>query len=496
MFDWALNGLGDLFGFVGDAAGAVAGWAWDKVITGIYTWLANGLALLIEWVWSVLDSATTPRVTADWLANDLAVRVGLLALAVTIAMMLASAIQAALAGRPEQITDAVKHGIWAIVASALTLTMIDVGIRLVDEAAAGIWQLGRPDLVRVIERMVAVATTTGPLGTTFVGPLCLLFGFLGLIGLVVALLMRSALIYLAAALAPIVFSANVLPLFRGSARKLVHLTVALIVSKLAIVISLVVAVRLLANPAGDPRTGAIINDASAAVGTLLTGFLCFVIAAISPVVLYRLMPTVEGAIVGAGIAGGWMRGASTAAHTALMAKSLGATGAASAATRGVAGQAGSAASPAARGGISGLGAAGTVPGLTATPPAAGRRAEDGNGGTASESGTTATGTPTTGTTASGTPASDVEHAVSPPLDTAPPDVPRSGATSGDVAASRVADQDAPPRLATPTRLPPPPERVPEVRPVPPPTGPRPNTPGTTDRTPPRADQRDDDAEDR
>jgi hypothetical protein len=84
----------------------------------------------------------------------------------------------------------------------------------------------------MIEEIVVVATITGPLGSTFVGPLCLLFGFIGLIGLVVALMMRSALIYVAAALAPIVWSTNVLPLFRGSARKLVHLTVALVVSKL------------------------------------------------------------------------------------------------------------------------------------------------------------------------------------------------------------------------------------------------------------------------
>ena len=205
--------------------------------------------------------------------------------------------------------------------------------------------------------MVVVATTTGPLGSTFVGPLCLLFGFVGLIGLVVALMMRSALIYVAAALAPIVWSVNVLPLFRGSARKLVHLTVALVVSKLAIV--------------DHPRRGgeadrqpgrrsrhrrSVVNDGAAAVGTLMTGFVCFLIAAVTPIVLYKLMPTVEGAMVGAGIAGGWARGATTAAHTALMVKSLGATAAASAATRGVAGQQGvhGAAAVARGGGIAGL----------------------------------------------------------------------------------------------------------------------------------------------
>lgn len=358
MFDWVIGGLGDLFGFGLNAIGEAVGWAWDKVVTGIYTWLANGLALLVEWVWSVLDSGTTPRVTAGWFANDLAVQLGVLALAVTVAMMLASGIQAALAGRPEQILDAVRQGMWSIVASALTVTVIDLLLGLVDEASAMVWQSGRADLVSMIEGIVVVATTTGPLATTFVGPLCLLVGFVGLIGLVVSLMMRSSLIYLAAALAPLVWSANVLPLFRGTARKLIHLTVALIVSKLAIVVSLVVAVNLIAHPSGDPDSASVINDGAAAVGTLMSGFVCFLIAAVSPLVLYKLMPTVEGAIVGAGVAGGWTRGATTAAHTALMVKSLGASAAGSAATKGVAGQAG------ARGAAGPSAQRGAIPGLT------------------------------------------------------------------------------------------------------------------------------------
>ena len=91
MFNWVVGGLGSMFGFVGEAAGQVAGWAWEKVTVGIYTWLANGLALLIEWVWGVLDSGTTPQVTAPWFSTELGRPIAALALAVTIAMMLASA---------------------------------------------------------------------------------------------------------------------------------------------------------------------------------------------------------------------------------------------------------------------------------------------------------------------------------------------------------------------------------------------------------------------
>lgn len=433
MFDWVIGGLGDLFGFGLNAIGEAVGWAWDKVVTGIYTWLANGLALLVEWVWSVLDSGTTPRVTAGWFANDLAVQLGVLALAVTVAMMLASGIQAALAGRPEQILDAIRQGIWSIVASALTVTVIDLLLGLVDEASAMVWQSGRADLVSMIEGIVVVATTTGPLATTFVGPLCLLVGFVGLIGLVVSLMMRSSLIYLAAALAPLVWSANVLPLFRGTARKLIHLTVALIVSKLAIVVSLVVAVNLIAHPSGDPASTSVINDGAAAVGTLMSGFVCFLIGAVSPLVLYKLMPTVEGAIVGAGVAGGWTRGATTAAHTALMVKSLGASAAGSAATKGVAGQAG------ARGAAGSSGQRGAIPGLTGAASGS-SPASTGSASPGSQASTSAgsSSRPGTSSSAEGGGAARSTRASTPTL---PPtrerrQPPRSAGVSADDSASR------------------------------------------------------------
>jgi hypothetical protein len=75
---------------LGNAVGGVVGWAWDKVIQGIYTWFANGLLLLTEWVWGVLDAATTPRLTEPWFATELVRPLAAIALAVTVALMLAA----------------------------------------------------------------------------------------------------------------------------------------------------------------------------------------------------------------------------------------------------------------------------------------------------------------------------------------------------------------------------------------------------------------------
>jgi hypothetical protein len=350
----------DLFG---DAASAIAGWSWDKVIDGMYTWFANGLLLLMEWVWRVLDAASTPRLTEAWFTGGLARPLAGLAVAITVALMLASAIQAGFGGRPELIVDALKEGPKAIVATALTVTVIDVLLRGADVLADVVWQTGRGDTQQVLDGLARTISMSGSLGATFLGPLALSFGMISLLVTAVMLFMRSALLYLVAAFAPVVWSASVSPVLRGAGRRLVQVTVALVLAKPAIVITLVVGSKLVANTA-TPSAGG--SDGAAALGTLVTGFACFGIAGLSPWIIFRLLPTVEGAAVSSGIVGGWGRSAMTTAQTAMMVKTAGASGAASAATRGLPSAAGS-------------------PGTSSTPAAGPSTTPTGGGGSRSSS---------------------------------------------------------------------------------------------------------------
>jgi hypothetical protein len=322
------------FDLFGDAIAGVAGWAWDKVTQGIYTWFASGVLMLMEWVWSVLDTATTPRLTEEWFASGLVQPLAAVSLGITVAMMLASAVQAGFGGRPELIVDALKEGPKAIVATALTVVVMDVLIRGADAMAEAVWQTGRGDAQTVLDSVAGVTSSAGALAGTFLGPLALLFGMIGLLMTTVVLFMRSALLYLVAAFAPIVWASSVSPVMRGSGRRLVHVTVALVLAKPAITVTLVVGTKLLAH-AGAPASDGQAPDGAAALGTLITGFACFAIAGLSPWVVYRLLPSVEQATVASGVVGGWGRAGMTAVQAGLMVKSLGASSAASAATRAV-----------------------------------------------------------------------------------------------------------------------------------------------------------------
>ncbi len=190
---WPLLNPLSLFG---DAVGGAVGWAWDKVIQGVYTWFASGVLMLMEWVWSVLDSATTPRLTDEWFASGLVAPLAAISLSIVVAMMLASAIQAGFGGRPELIIDALKEGPKAIAATAVTLVVMDVLIRGADVLAEVAWQAGRGDTATVMDSMASIITRAGGLAGTFLGPLALLLGMLGLLVTAVVLFMRSALLYL------------------------------------------------------------------------------------------------------------------------------------------------------------------------------------------------------------------------------------------------------------------------------------------------------------
>ena len=304
-----LPGIGELFGWMVDSASS-------SIFDGIVGWMARGLAVLIEWIWTTLDTATTPRLTEAWFTTELMGPISGLALAVVVALMLASAIQAALAGRPEQIVDAFKQGAWSIVATGLSITVIDLLLGVIDQASAGIWATVRPDLQRLLEGVISVMTASSMLDMGFLAVLTMLLLYLALLGLAVALAMRNALIYVTALLAPLVFASSVLPMFRDSARKIVHLAVALVVSKLAIVATLALAVKLMANATDLSATGDSVRDGAASLGVLFAGIVCFAVASFTPMVLYKLMPTVEGAVVGAGVASGWGRGAMTGMYAA------------------------------------------------------------------------------------------------------------------------------------------------------------------------------------
>jgi hypothetical protein len=311
---------------------SAVGWAWDKVVQGIFTWFAEGLLLLIEWVWGLLDTATTPRLSDHWFVNGTVAALLPIALFVTVAMMLVAAIQAALSGRPELIPDAVTAAVRAIAGTMFTLVVMDTLIQFADVIADTVWVQARPNTRDVLDGITKGVLGGKGWGATFLGPLALLIGMVGMLVTALLLFMRSAMLYFVAAFAPLMWSTSVVPMFRGGIRRTVQIVVGLVLAKPAIVITLAIGMQLIA---ASPLAGQKSDSNVAQLGTMLTGFFCFAAAAFSPWVVYKLLPAVEGGATATGIAGGWARSAMTVTQGVMMAKTLGASRAAAAATKAI-----------------------------------------------------------------------------------------------------------------------------------------------------------------
>ena len=304
-----------LFSVFTTAVDKVAGWTFEKVIQGIYEWIANGLVLLLQRVWQGMDTLTTPKVTDGWFANGLVGQLTALAGAVTLLMVFSAAAHAALAGRPELLGDVARHGLLSIVSTVLLVTVLDAALVATDEAAGFVWGLARPDLATMTETLATVARQSQESGVTFVMPAMLVLTIIAVCMLIFVFLLRGALIYLVAAFAPLVFAGAISPSFRQSRAKLVQVLTGLVLAKLAIAVALTVAAKVIVS-AGAPG-----QDPGQQLFTVFQGAVCFMLAAVAPWLLYRLIPIAEHAGQMHGLGSTMFRGAMTATQVAMMGSS-------------------------------------------------------------------------------------------------------------------------------------------------------------------------------
>jgi hypothetical protein len=135
--------------------------------------------------------------------------------------------------------------------------------------------------------------------------------------LIAELVIRAALVYIVVALAPLVFAAQLWPAMRGIGRKLLELVVALILSKLVIAVALSVAAAAMVGTGSGGEVTALPppevtaedpgGSVTQAVGILLAAVAAFGVAAFSPLLITRLMPLTEAALVAQGLRGGPLR---------------------------------------------------------------------------------------------------------------------------------------------------------------------------------------------
>ena len=310
-------------GFVGDAATA----GFEAIIGGLVAWVVDAVVWVVGGVFNFFIDSTDPNVQADWFITGTGPYATTVSIGATLLLLfvLAGIVQGTLSGDIGGMLRRIALELPVSVLGMVGLvTIIQVLIRLTDALSGEIIANFQDDISEFIAVVLTLSRLSGGPSTAFVVFVLGLVAVLAGLVLVAVLVVRSALIYIVVALAPIVFATRLWPATKGASRKLLDLLVALIVSKLVIAVALSVAaaaavgtgsggeVTALPEPevfAEDPG-----GSVTQAVGILLTAAAAFGVAAFSPLLVARLLPLTEGALVAQGIAGSPVR----AGHQGLM----------------------------------------------------------------------------------------------------------------------------------------------------------------------------------
>jgi len=317
---WAID---KVTGFVGDVATA----GFEVIIGGLVAWVVDAVIWVVGGVFNFFIDSTDPNVQADWFITGTGPYATTVSIGATLLLLfvLAGIVQGTLSG---DVGGMLRRMALELPVSVLGMvglvTIIQVLIRLTDALSGEIIGNFQDDISDFTAVILTLSHLSGGTSTAFVVFVLGLVAVLAGLVLVAVLVVRSALIYIVVALAPIVFATRLWPATKGASRKLLDLLVALIVSKLVIAVALSVAaaaavgtgsggeVTSLPEPevfAEDPG-----GSVTQAVGILLTAAAAFGVAAFSPLLVARLLPLTEAALVAQGVAGSPVR----AGHQGLM----------------------------------------------------------------------------------------------------------------------------------------------------------------------------------
>jgi hypothetical protein len=311
--DWAVD---KVTGFVGGVAEA----GFELVIGGLTAWVLDAVVWVVGGVFGFFLDAADPNVQADWFVarNGPYATTATIAATLLVGFVLAGIVQGVLSGDVAGMLRRMALDLpLAVLGMVGLVTLTQALIRLTDELSRALLANFSGDIAQFTYVVGSLSALSGGTATAFVIFLLGLVTVLAGIVLVTVLVVRSALIYIVVALAPLVFAAQLWPALRGTGRKVLELLVALIVSKLVIAVALAVAAAAMVGSGSGGEVTAlpppeVVADnpggsVAQAVGILLAAMAAFGVAAFSPLLVTKLMPITEAAVVAAGIGSAPMR---------------------------------------------------------------------------------------------------------------------------------------------------------------------------------------------
>lgn len=327
------------FDFAGDIAGDIIGRFISFIIDDF---IGPAIAEVTDGLIGFMQSTSSVDLTGDFAGvGDVRSVVLILSSMTMLGILFVGVVKAALTGQPggiirQAFLDLPRQGF----ITAIYLTVAQIGIVVVDE-------LTNQVLAGVgdgIGRIGAVVFVSGAPAGSILMVIFMIVYILAAIFVWAELLIRSAMIYIIAVLAPLGYAAGASPSGRDLSRRTSMALAAIILSKLGIAVAFRVGAGLI-NGVGEGGEWSA-SDAMVGVTTM-------VLAAFMPFMILKAIPVMEGAAVSEGAERAPLRAAGTAAGVAVGLAFAGANIASLAGGAGAGGAGGGGGAAAAGGGPSG-----------------------------------------------------------------------------------------------------------------------------------------------
>jgi len=256
----------------------------NSVFSSVANAFANTADSAINWLWSQMTSATSISFGGPSFELDLGI-VSAIAAVVCIGLFIVQLATSALKRDGTGIGRALRGLVVATVGCAITLASLDLLLAAVDQLCTGVVSLATGDSISTLgAKIIDPAMFTGLVA----GPGAILILSLIAIAAVAvvwfALVVRKMLIIITAIFAPLAFAGGVSDLSRGWVRKWLEAMLALVFSKLILILIFIIGLGVLGGM-GSPQNAVGLSRITGDI----TGLLILLVAGLSPWMALKLV---------------------------------------------------------------------------------------------------------------------------------------------------------------------------------------------------------------
>jgi type IV secretion system protein TrbL len=276
--------VGCLTSLAGGAAGSIA----DSAFNDIAKDFANAAGSAVNWLWNQISGATAISLSGPTFGKDLAI-VTTLAVVVATGLFIIQVIASVLRRDGSGLTRALKGLVIAFVGSVAAIAITILLLAAVDSLSAGFVSVATGDSLQSLGTAILSATAI----STVANPAVALLLALVVLGAVIfvwgAMMVRKLLIVVAAVFAPLAFAGATSDISTSWVRKWIETMVALVISKLILVIIFVIGLGVLTGGLGEVHNAGAGATSTQSITQTIVGTLILLLAGFAPWLAIKLV---------------------------------------------------------------------------------------------------------------------------------------------------------------------------------------------------------------